>query len=49
MTLDEVPQEVITDCAQLVKANSIEGVVKVERRKGWTDDGREGGKKKVRE
>lgn len=24
-TLDTIPQDVITDCAQLVKANSIEG------------------------
>jgi hypothetical protein len=27
-TIEDLPQEVIEDCAQLAKANSIQGIVK---------------------
>ena len=27
MTMEEIPEDLITDCAQLVKANSIVGIV----------------------
>lgn len=30
-TLDDIPQVVLEDCAQLVKANSIQGIIRLIR------------------
>lgn len=37
MSWESIPEALLTDCAQLVKANSIEGMLPIYARTLWTD------------